>query len=86
MNNRLQFFTDRIGKKVFRNHIKDLGEDTQLIKGITVLTERHAKGLFEIEEESKGLFYYFDSKEEAKKYNAKDDCEVVIDRRRVERS
>lgn len=65
MNN-LQFFTDRIGQTVYRAKLQDLGENTQNIKGVRIVDERHAKGLYELEQDFNKAIY-FDSKEEADK-------------------
>lgn len=62
--NRLDWFTSRIGKRVFRNRIDGI-EDSQYLFGVVVMSERHAKGLAELESES---IKYFDSKKEAKEF------------------
>jgi hypothetical protein len=57
MTERLNFFTSNIGKVIFRNKL-DIGEDTQYLTGVKVMSEKHAKGLYALEVELDGLIIY----------------------------
>jgi len=70
MNERLDWFKARVGQRIFRNKIDGI-EDTQYLKGIVVMSEKHAKGLYDLEAEYILNIKYVDESEISGYYDTK---------------
>lgn len=69
MNERLQWFRDRIGKRVFRNKICNCDRFSEIdIEGIVIPNDYNATYMHDTEACSDGFLRYFDTREEVTEY------------------